>query len=106
MHLRNNTWNGLETPIIEGSVYVVEQFLVKDVVGTLKAVQSDLCIIFTTYTTVKAIDDDSMISTYKFQFLDLGDLFAEANKYQPQQQPEFAIGLSNIVVNPFQFFPI
>ncbi|KAL8116104.1 hypothetical protein AgCh_022557 [Apium graveolens] len=47
-----NIWNGFKTPVIEGGVYVFDQFSVKDVIG---------------------------------------DLFAEASKYQPQQQPEFAI---------------
>ena len=84
--------------MIEGGVYVFDQFSVKDVIGNLKPVQADICIRFSQYTTVTAAEDDGMIPAYKFEFLDLGDLFAEASKYQPQQQPEFAIGDLNIIL--------
>ncbi|XP_074336939.1 uncharacterized protein LOC141674113 [Apium graveolens] len=53
-----NIWNGFKTPVIEGGVYVFDQFFVKDVVG---------------------------------------DLFAEASKYQPQQQPEFSIDVTGVI---------
>ncbi|XP_074347027.1 replication protein A 70 kDa DNA-binding subunit C-like [Apium graveolens] len=92
-----NIWNGFKTPVIEGGVYVFDQFSVKDVVGNLKPVQADICIRFSQYTTVTAVEDDGMIPAYKFEFLDLGDLFAEASKYQPQQQPEFAIDVIGVI---------
>ncbi|XP_074341971.1 uncharacterized protein LOC141679369 [Apium graveolens] len=53
-----NIWNGFKTPVIEGGVYVFDQFSVKAAVG---------------------------------------DLFAEASKYQPQQQPEFAIDVIGVI---------
>ncbi|XP_074326835.1 uncharacterized protein LOC141664778 [Apium graveolens] len=93
-----NIWNGFKTPVIEGGVYVFDQFSVKDVVGNLKPAQADICIRFSQYTTVTTVEDDDMIPAYKFEFLDLGDLFAEASKYQPQQQPEFAKGDLNIIL--------
>ncbi|KAL8134396.1 hypothetical protein AgCh_009430 [Apium graveolens] len=89
----HNIWNGFTMKIMEGGVYVFYQFAVKDPVGNLKSVQSTLCIKFTGSTTVRTADDDGMIPSQKFEFLDLGDLFIEANKYLPQQQPEFAISL-------------
>ncbi|XP_074323706.1 uncharacterized protein LOC141660616 [Apium graveolens] len=94
-----NIWNGFKTPVIEGGVYVFDQFSVKDVVGNLKPVQTDIYIRFSQYTTVTAVEDDGMIPAYKFEFLDLGDLFAEASKYQPQQQPEFAIDVIGVIEN-------
>ncbi|XP_074323412.1 replication protein A 70 kDa DNA-binding subunit D-like [Apium graveolens] len=92
-----NIWNGFKTPVIEGGVYVFDQFSVKDAVGNLKLVQTDICIRFSQYTTVTAVEDNGMIPAYKFEFLDLGDLFAEASKYQPQQQPEFAIDVIGVI---------
>ncbi|XP_074347170.1 replication protein A 70 kDa DNA-binding subunit C-like [Apium graveolens] len=91
-----NIWNGFKTPVIEGGVYVFDQFSVKDVVDNLKHVQVDICIRFSQYTTVTAVDD-GMIPAYKFEFLDLSDLFVEASKYQPQQQPEFAIDVIGVI---------
>ncbi|XP_074370648.1 uncharacterized protein LOC141711853 [Apium graveolens] len=93
----HNIWNGFSTKIMEGGVYVFDQFVVKDPVGNLKHVQSTLCIRFTGSTIVRTADDDGMIPSQKFEFLDLGDLFAEANKYLPQQQPEFAIDIIGVV---------
>ncbi|XP_074337217.1 uncharacterized protein LOC141674407 [Apium graveolens] len=92
--------NGFKTPVIEGGVYVFDQFFVKDVVGNLKPVQADICIRFAQYTTITAVEDDGMITTCKFKFLDLYDLFAKASKYQPQQQPEFAIDTVQIGTLP------
>ncbi|XP_074369765.1 replication protein A 70 kDa DNA-binding subunit C-like [Apium graveolens] len=92
-----NIWNGFNTPVIEGGVYVFDQFSVKAAVGNLKPVQTDIYIRFSQYTTVTAAEDDGMIPAYKFEFLDLGDLFAEASKYQPQQQPEFAIDVIGVI---------
>ncbi|XP_074352256.1 replication protein A 70 kDa DNA-binding subunit C-like [Apium graveolens] len=92
-----NIWNGFKTPVIEGGVYVFDQFSVKDAVGNLKHVQTEICIRFSQYTTVTTVEDDGMIPAYKFEFLDLGDLFAEASKYQPQQQPEFAIDVIGVI---------
>ncbi|XP_074362457.1 replication protein A 70 kDa DNA-binding subunit D-like [Apium graveolens] len=63
-----NIWNGFKTPVIEGGVYVFDQFSVKAAVGNLKPVQTDIC-----------------------------DLFAEASKYQPQQQPKFAIDVIGVI---------
>ncbi|XP_074374445.1 uncharacterized protein LOC141714848 [Apium graveolens] len=68
-----NIWNGFKTPAIK------EAF------------------IFSQYTTVTTVEDDGMIPAYIFEFLDLGDLFAEASKYQPQQQPEFAISIIGVI---------
>ncbi|XP_074327936.1 uncharacterized protein LOC141665849 [Apium graveolens] len=95
-----NIWNGFKTPVIEGGVYVFDQFSVKDAVGNLKPVQADICIRFSQHTTVTAVEDDGMIPAYKFKFLDLGDLFAEASKYQPHQQSEFAIDTVQIGTLP------
>lgn len=89
----------MTTPVVEGGVYVIEQFSVKDAVGTLKPVQTKICIRFTKDTTVKEVADDGMIPLYKFEFLDLGDLQAEANKYQPRENPEFAIGTLLLQLN-------
>ncbi|KAL8154991.1 hypothetical protein AgCh_000381 [Apium graveolens] len=82
------------------------EFAVKDPVGNLNPVQTNLCIRFTGSTTVRTAPDDSMIPLQKFKFLDLGDLFAEANKCLPQQQPEFVIGSVQIGTLPSTHFYI
>ncbi|XP_074352067.1 uncharacterized protein LOC141691228 [Apium graveolens] len=48
-------------------------------------------------TTVRTADDDGIIPSQKFELLDLGDLFAKANKCLPQQQPEFAIYIIGVM---------
>ncbi|XP_074327946.1 uncharacterized protein LOC141665860 [Apium graveolens] len=93
----HNIWNGFSMKNMEADVYVFDQFAVKDLVGNLKPVQSTLCIRFTGSTIVRTADDDGMILSQKFEFLDLGDLFAEANKCLHQQQPEFAIDIIGVV---------
>ncbi|XP_074342760.1 uncharacterized protein LOC141680431 [Apium graveolens] len=92
-----NIWNGFKTPVIEVGVYVFNQFSVKDAIDNLKPVQADICIRFSQYTMVTTVEDDGMIPAYKFEFLDLGDIFVEASKYQPQQQPEFAIDIIGVI---------
>ncbi|XP_074350056.1 replication protein A 70 kDa DNA-binding subunit C-like [Apium graveolens] len=91
----HNIWNGFSMKIVEGGVF--DQFAIKDPIGNLKPVQSTLCIRFIGSTTVRTADDDGMIPSQKFVFLDLGDLFAEANKCLPQQQPKFAIDIIRVV---------
>lgn len=43
-------------------------------------------------TTFQATDDDNMIPSHKFEFLDLGDLSKEASRFQPNEIPDYAIG--------------
>lgn len=79
---------------MEGAVYVVENLIVRDAVGTLKPVSSDLCIRFSNASTFKPCLDNQIIQLYKFEFMDLDDIFAEASKLGEKENPEFAIGKS------------
>ncbi|XP_074347320.1 uncharacterized protein LOC141686167 [Apium graveolens] len=64
--------------IVEGGVYVFSNFYTKKALGTLKPVSSKLIINFSPTTTVDPVDDDVMISTHKFEFVDLSELFVVA----------------------------
>ncbi|XP_074347202.1 uncharacterized protein LOC141686036 [Apium graveolens] len=91
-----NIWNGFKTLVIEGDVYVFDQFSVKDAVGNLKPVQTDICIRFSQYTTVTAIEDDGMIPAYKFEFLDL-DVIGVIEDFEPLTKLDTKFGMRDIV---------
>ncbi|XP_074327665.1 uncharacterized protein LOC141665579 [Apium graveolens] len=57
----HNIWNRFTIKIVEGCVYIFDQFAVKDAVGNLKPVQTNLCIRFTGSNTVRTGPDDGMI---------------------------------------------
>lgn len=77
---------------MEGGVYVVKNFIVRDAVGSLKPVSSDLCIKCTNATKFEPLGDELIIPLHKFEFLDLGDLFIEASRLNEKENPEFATG--------------
>lgn len=72
---------------MERGVYIIETFLVKDVAGNLKPVYTENMIRFTNVTTFQPCTNDVMISNHKNEFLDLDDLFVEANHYGPNKNP-------------------
>ena len=88
----SNTWKLIGKNIIEGAVYIIETFMVRDASGNLKPVSTDTSIRFTNATTFQPCTDYVMIPKYKFEFMDLGDLMDEARKYGPKENPEFSIG--------------
>lgn len=77
---------------MEGGVYVVDNFSIKDVVGTLKPVSNDINLRFSVATRFQPCLDELIIPHHKFEFMDLGDLFAEASRLGEKENPEFATG--------------
>ncbi|XP_074377538.1 uncharacterized protein LOC141719052 [Apium graveolens] len=73
--------------IVEGVVYIIDTFMVRDASGNLKPVSTDTSIRFTNATTFQPCTDYVMIPKYKFKFMDLGDLMDEARKYGPKENP-------------------
>lgn len=85
-------WNVIGKDVVEGGVYIVQNFIVRDAVGNLKPVSSDICIRFTNASTFEPWLDELIIPRHKFEFFDLGDLFAEASRLPENANPEFAVG--------------
>lgn len=77
---------------MSGGVYIVQNFIVRDAVGNLRPVSANLSLRFTNATTFVPCKDDLIIPQHKFEFIDLGDLFAEASRVGEKENPEFALG--------------
>lgn len=86
-------WDKIGKEVVEGNVYMIETFNVRDPGGNLKPVSSDNNVRCTNEITFRPCPDDLMIPLHKFEFLDLGDLFAEAGLLAPNHTLEFAIGM-------------
>lgn len=87
-----DTWNAIGTNVVEGGVYVIQDFAVKDTAGNLKPVSTRNTIRFNNGTTFEPSVDNSMIPLHKFEFIDLGGLYNIASLYEPNENPEFATG--------------
>lgn len=85
-------WRVISKNVVEGGVYIVKNFTVKDTIGTLKPLSSNICLRFSNATKFEACVDELIIPLYKFEFLDLGDLFIEASRVGEKENPEFALG--------------
>ncbi|XP_074348532.1 uncharacterized protein LOC141687226 [Apium graveolens] len=92
-----DTWKLIGKNIVEGAVYIIDTFMVRDASGNLKPVSTDTSIRFTNATTFQPCTEYVMISKYKFEFMDLGDLMDEARKYGPKENQEFAIDIIGVV---------
>lgn len=88
-----DTWKVIIKNAMEGGVYIIKTFIIRDTVGNLKAVSTDICIRLTNVTTFQPCPNDVMIHLHKFEFFDLHNLFSEASRQVPGGNPEFAIGL-------------
>lgn len=87
-----DTWNAIGNGVVEGNIYKVENFRVRYTIGRLKPVSTKLCICLLSSTNIVGVENDVVIPTHKFEFMDFEDLFAECNKYTNEENPEFAIG--------------
>lgn len=81
--------------MVEGGVYVMSNFYTKTATGSLRPVSSTILINFSHSTYVEKLnEDDYMIPTHKFEFVDLGHLFNLASSYTNPDAPEFLTGKS------------
>lgn len=79
--------------VVEGNVYTIENFQVRDTIGRLKPISTKIFIRLLGSTRIEPVGNDVMIPLHKFELMDLGDLFTECNQYASDEIPEFAIGL-------------
>ncbi|KAL1823760.1 hypothetical protein ACET3Z_010538 [Daucus carota] len=85
-----DNWRAIDKEVVEGNVYVIENFQVWETVGKLKPVSTRLCIRLLSSTYIEPVADDAMIPRHKFEFMDMGDLLDECNRLIENQNPEFA----------------
>ncbi|WOG95206.1 hypothetical protein DCAR_0414512 [Daucus carota subsp. sativus] len=87
-----DNWTAIGKSVLEGKVYVVENFQVRDSTGRLRPVSNKKCIRLLSSTTIDEVDDDTMIPYHKFEFMDLADLLGEAERNANVENPEFSTG--------------
>ena len=86
-------WKAIEDKVEEGGLYIVSNFYTKEALGSMKPVSSKYIINFSPSTTVEKLEeDDFMIPIHKFEFTDLGDLFALASSYANKEFPDYSAG--------------
>lgn len=88
-----DNWRAIDKEVVEGKVYVIENFQVRETIGKLKPVSTRLCIRLLSSTYIEPVEDDAMIPRHKFEFMDMGDLLEECNRLTENQNPEFAYGM-------------
>ena len=87
-----DNWRAIDKEVVEGNVYVIENFQVRETIGKLKPVSTRLCIRLLSSTVIQPVEDDVMIPKHKFEFMDMGDLLFECQRLTENQNPEFAYG--------------
>lgn len=95
-------WKVIGNEVVEGGVYIVQNFIIRDVAGNLKPVSSDICLRFTNASNFAACADDLIIPLHKFEFFDLADIFTEASKLGENENPEYAIGI--FFISEFNYY--
>ncbi|WOH11483.1 hypothetical protein DCAR_0830970 [Daucus carota subsp. sativus] len=92
-----DNWRAIDKEVVEGKVYVIENFQVRETIGKLKPVSTRLCIRLLSSTYIEPVEDDAMIPRHKFEFMDMGDLLEECNRLTENQNPEFAYDVIGVV---------
>uniref|UniRef100_A0A175YHT4 Replication protein A 70 kDa DNA-binding subunit B/D first OB fold domain-containing protein n=1 Tax=Daucus carota subsp. sativus TaxID=79200 RepID=A0A175YHT4_DAUCS len=92
-----DNWRAIDKEVVEGNIYVIQNFQVRDTIGKLKPISSRLCIRLLSSTYIEPVEDDAMIPRHKFEFMDMGDLLDECNRLTENQNPEFAYDVIGVV---------
>ncbi|XP_017233205.1 replication protein A 70 kDa DNA-binding subunit C [Daucus carota subsp. sativus] len=92
-----DNWRTIDKEVVEGNVYVIENFQVRETIGKLKPVSTRLCIRLLSNTVIEPVEDDVMIPKHKFEFMDMGDLLFECQRLTENQNPEFAYDVIGVV---------
>ncbi|KAL1826798.1 hypothetical protein ACET3Z_005210 [Daucus carota] len=92
-----DNWRAIDKEVVEGNVYVTENFQVRETIGKLKPVSTRLCIRLLSSTVIEPVEDDVMIPKHKFEFMDMGDLLFECQRLTENQNPEFAYDVIGVV---------
>ncbi|XP_074328297.1 uncharacterized protein LOC141666203 [Apium graveolens] len=92
-----DNWKVIGRDMVEGHVYRFENFTVRETIGKLKPVLTNLCIWLLGSTIIQRVEDDGMILHYKFEFMDLGDLEEETKHLGENENHEFAADLIGVI---------
>ncbi|XP_063939987.1 uncharacterized protein LOC108197985 [Daucus carota subsp. sativus] len=92
-----NNWSAIGKEVVEGNVYVFQNFQVRDSTGKLKPVSTKLCIRLLSSTTIEEQSNDHLIPRYKFEFMDFGDINEESKKVVGDENPEYAIDIIGVI---------
>lgn len=90
--------------INEGVVYVISNIYAKEALGSLKPVSSKFFINFSPSTIIERVEEDTMISNHKFEFVDLSDLFSVASAYVNTEFLDYSTGYTLIILNLIVLF--
>ncbi|XP_074352767.1 uncharacterized protein LOC141691916 [Apium graveolens] len=94
-----DNWKYHANKIVEGGVFVISNFYTKDALGSLRPVSSKFCINFSPSTNIERDEDDFMIATHKFEFVDLSDLFVVVNAYEKPDSPDYSTDVIGVLVD-------
>ncbi|KAL1824043.1 hypothetical protein ACET3Z_010821 [Daucus carota] len=94
-----DNWTTIGKEVVEGKVYVVQNFQVRDALGRLRPVANKLCIRLLSTTVIEEHPNDVMIPLHKFELMDVGDLVEESKKTKNDENPELAIDLIGVIEN-------
>uniref|UniRef100_A0A161XT78 Replication protein A 70 kDa DNA-binding subunit B/D first OB fold domain-containing protein n=1 Tax=Daucus carota subsp. sativus TaxID=79200 RepID=A0A161XT78_DAUCS len=90
----------LNIPIYEGSMYIVENFVTRRAMGTLRPVTSDMCIILNETSIVTNIPlEIGRFPRYKFEITQLGDIYSIARNLAPDEEPLYALDIVGIIID-------
>ena len=77
-------------------MYIVENFVTRRAMGTLRPVTSDMCIILNETSIVTNIPlEIGRFPRYKFEITQLGDIYSIARNLAPDEEPLYALGNSS-----------
>lgn len=85
-------------------VYVISNIYAKEALGSLKPVSSKFFINFSPSTIIERVEEDTMISNHKFEFVDLSDLFSVASAYVNTEFLDYSTGYTLIILNLIVLF--
>ncbi|XP_074374129.1 uncharacterized protein LOC141714513 [Apium graveolens] len=84
--------------MVEGGLYVISNFYTKEASGTLRPTSSKYIINFSNSTTVQRLDeDDFIIPSHKFEFVNLSELFNLTSSYENPEAPPLATDVISVL---------
>ncbi|WOG93005.1 hypothetical protein DCAR_0312284 [Daucus carota subsp. sativus] len=90
----------LDHPFYEGGMYIIENFMTRAAIGTLRPVTSDVCIILNESSIVTNIPLEIVrFPRYKFEITEIGDIYSVARNLDPGQPPVYALDIVGIILD-------
>ncbi|WOH11395.1 hypothetical protein DCAR_0830879 [Daucus carota subsp. sativus] len=96
----SEAWESLDISVVEGNMYIIENFITRRAIGYLRPMTSDICIILNESSTVAPVPLElGRIPSHKFEITELGDIYSIVRNLAPDQDPTYALDIVGVILD-------